>query len=179
MRREAGRPSRGRLEGQPMRLRTTLASCGALVATLVLASAASAHTPQPGPGTAPLRVVTAAGSAIDNSSIDEFGNSGGCAVAVAASREAFAAPPTGTGAGSGSFTVSGGPGQPGTSVCGGAPVSMRFDVRSVQMTGETATLTVVVTDADDPSIVGQTGTITADTAADRVDVAIGGRSGGF
>lgn len=127
-------------------------------------------------GLAPLKWVTAAGTAIDNSSIDLAGNAGPCAVAVAASREAFSSAASG---GSGSFVVSGGPGQPANSVCGGAPVSMRFDVTDVRISGSTATIQIVVTDSDDVTIVGQTGTITANDATDRVDVAVGGRSGGF
>lgn len=126
---------------------------------------------------APLQYVTAAGTAIDNSSIDAAGNRGPCAVAVAASREAFSGPSQ-TG-GSGSFVVSGGPGQPADSVCGGAPVSMRFDVTDVQISGSTATITAVVTDSDDPTVVGSTGTIVANDDTDHVSVSIGGRSGGF
>jgi hypothetical protein len=131
---------------------------------------------------APIQFVTAAGSAIDNSSVDEEGNWGPCAVAVSASREAFlgAGGDTNVG-GSGSFVVAGGAaaGQANTSVCAGTPVSMRFDVIRVVIGGSSATIDVRVTDSDDPAIVGQTGTITVNDSNDRVDVSIGGRSGGF
>jgi hypothetical protein len=132
---------------------------------------------------APIRFVTAAGSAIDNSSVDEAGNWGPCAVAVSASREAFQGAGSDTNVGgSGSFLVSGGEaaGQAETSVCAGAPVSMRFDVIRVVSSASSATIDVRVTDSDDPTIVGQTGTITVhDETNDRVDVSIGGRTGGF
>jgi hypothetical protein len=131
---------------------------------------------------APIQFVTAAGSAIDNSGVDAQGNWGPCAVAVSASREAFEGPGSDTNVGgSGSFVVSGGQaaGQANTSVCAGTPVSMRFDVIRVVINGSTATIDVRVTDSDDPTIVSQTGTITANDANDRVDVSIGGRSGGF
>lgn len=129
---------------------------------------------------APVQYVTAAGTAIDNSSIDASGNAGPCAVSVSASREAFSGSANDMNVGgSGSFLVSGGPGQPSNSVCGGPPVSMRFNVTQVQINGSTATIKVLVTDSDDLTIVGATGTITANDSNDRVDVAIGGRSGGF
>lgn len=129
---------------------------------------------------APVQYVTAAGTAIDNSTIDAAGNAGPCAVSVSASREAFSGAGNDTNVGgSGSFLVSGGPGQPSNSVCGGAPVSMRFDVTKVTISGPTATIQVEVTDSDDLSIVGTTGTIIANDSTDRVDVTIGGRSGGF
>jgi hypothetical protein len=131
---------------------------------------------------APIQFVTGAGSAIDNSTFDTAGNWGPCAVAVSASREAFqgAGGDTNVG-GSGSFVVSGGAaaGQANMSVCSGTPVSMRFDVIRVVVSGSSATIEVRVTDSDDPTIVGQTGTITANDSNDRIEVSIGGRSGGF
>jgi len=120
-------------------------------------------------------VFSAAGTALDISLDADAGDFGPCAVAVAGAQAGSALQ------GEGVFLVSGGSIDfANSSVCVGGPISLRYSVVAASVSPPSATLTVEVTESDDPSTpVGTTGTITINEATQRIDVSIGSRSGGF
>lgn len=114
-----------------------------------------------------------AGTAIDDSQLGSDGNWGPCAVAIAGMA-------SGGGQGAGELAVSGGTGDnAGQSVCAGTPGMFRFDVQSVSSSGSIYTSNVKVTSSDDVGAIGAVGTVTLNTANERIDFSLAGRSGGF
>lgn len=114
-----------------------------------------------------------AGTAIDDSELGADGNWGPCAIAIAGLA-------SGGGQGAGELAVSGGTGDSvAQSVCAGAAGMFRFDVQAVTTNGSVITAAVEVTSSDDTGAIGAVGTVTLDTASERIDFAVAGRSGGF
>jgi hypothetical protein len=105
--------------------------------------------------------------------IDVFGRQGPCGVSVAGYDSGSSV------GGAGGFAATSASGGGSANVCFGGPATLRFDVIAVSSTPSSVTLTVQVTQSDTPSEIGAIGTITADEAAQRVDVSIASHGGGF